>query len=57
MSQSTEANLAASTADRRMTIGAPREVYFVEHTKVGPNDPFCDVAWPAAPRSSAALPS
>jgi DNA-binding transcriptional MerR regulator len=29
--------------------GSPREVYFVEADKVGPNDPFCDVAWPAAP--------
>jgi DNA-binding transcriptional MerR regulator len=29
--------------------GPPREVYFVEHTKVGPTDPFCDVAWPAVP--------
>jgi DNA-binding transcriptional MerR regulator len=34
--------------------GSPREVYFVEHTKVGPNDPFCDVAWPAAPRTAEA---
>jgi DNA-binding transcriptional MerR regulator len=33
--------------------GSPREVYFVEHTKVGPNDPFCDVAWPAAPKRAA----
>jgi DNA-binding transcriptional MerR regulator len=32
--------------------GSPREVYFVEHTKVGANDPFCDVAWPAAPRTA-----
>jgi DNA-binding transcriptional MerR regulator len=31
------------------SAGSPREVYFVEHTKVGPNDPFCDVAWPATP--------
>ena len=29
--------------------GSPREVYFVDHTKVGPTDPFCDVAWPATP--------
>ena len=29
--------------------GSPREVYFVEHTKIGPKDPFCDVAWPATP--------
>jgi hypothetical protein len=28
--------------------GAPREVYFVEHTKVGPDDPFCDIAFPIA---------
>lgn len=37
--------------------GSPREVYFVEHTKVGPNDPFCDVAWPAAPASRASAPA
>ena len=36
--------------------GSPREVYFVEHTKVGPNDPFCDVAWPAAPARQDASP-
>jgi DNA-binding transcriptional MerR regulator len=29
--------------------GSPREVYFVDHTRVGPTDPFCDVAWPATP--------
>ena len=34
--------------------GSPREVYFVEVGKVGPRDPFCDVAWPTvAPRRSA----
>lgn len=30
---------------REMTA-SPREVYFVEQTKVGPDDPFCDVAFP-----------
>jgi DNA-binding transcriptional MerR regulator len=25
---------------------SPREVYFVEHSKIGPDDPFCDVAYP-----------
>ena len=29
--------------------GSPREVYFVEPDKIGPDDPFCDVAWPATP--------
>jgi effector-binding domain-containing protein len=28
--------------------GSPREIYFVGHEKVGPHDPFCDVAWPAS---------
>ena len=40
--ESLEANGAEPT-------GSPREVYFVDHTKVGPTDPFCDVAWPATP--------
>ena len=35
-------------------IGSPREVYFVEHEKVAENDPFCDIAWPAAPVSTEA---
>lgn len=26
--------------------GAPREVYFADPKRVGPNDPFCDIAWP-----------
>ena len=38
----------------RTVSGSPREVYFVEHTKVGPKDPFCDVAWPATPVGRAA---
>lgn len=25
---------------------APREVYFVSAAQVGPQDPFCDIAWP-----------
>lgn len=29
--------------------GSPREVYFVEAERVGPDDPFCDIAWPATP--------
>lgn len=30
----------------REPTASPREVYFVEHTKIGADDPFCDVAFP-----------
>jgi len=33
---------------------APREVYFVDVNAVGPDDPFCDVAWPMTPVAAAA---
>jgi DNA-binding transcriptional MerR regulator len=25
---------------------SPREIYFADESQAGPNDPFCDVAWP-----------
>jgi DNA-binding transcriptional MerR regulator len=33
-------------ANGRTIAASPREVYFVEHTKIQQDDPFCDVAFP-----------
>jgi DNA-binding transcriptional MerR regulator len=33
-------------ANGRSVAASPREVYFVERTKIEPDDPFCDVAFP-----------
>ncbi|HEY3248470.1 MAG TPA: MerR family transcriptional regulator [bacterium] len=30
----------------RKTAASPREIYFADESQAGPNDPFCDVAWP-----------
>lgn len=32
--------------NNRKTSASPREIYFAEESQVGPNDPFCEVAWP-----------
>lgn len=32
--------------ERVQPTGSPREVYFADEAEAGPNDPFCDVAWP-----------
>jgi DNA-binding transcriptional MerR regulator len=33
-------------ANDRIIAASPREVYFVEHTRIEQDDPFCDVAFP-----------
>ncbi len=30
----------------RTAAGPPREIYFSDQEQAGPNDPFCDIAWP-----------
>lgn len=37
--------------------GSPREVYFVDIDAVGPDDPFCDIAWPMVPAAQSAVSS